>query len=166
MTCRSSRRHSGRSFRRTRSSSTGDPILALAAVDETTAADALEKIKKIELEQLPHVLDRLTVSIRADRNARSNGNVAAVEINLQTVKQRAGRGDFGDDSKLPMGKPAQKSRTYGDLDAAFKASKLVIEESFVTAGYSHHSTGAAHRHGLLAGRQVLPRRLQPEPHGR
>ena len=32
----------------------GDPILALAAVDETAAADALEKIK-IDFEQLPHV---------------------------------------------------------------------------------------------------------------
>ena len=37
-----------------------------------------------------------------------------------------------------MGKPAE-TWSYGDLDAAFKASKLVIEESFVTAGYSHHS---------------------------
>ena len=37
-----------------------------------------------------------------------------------------------------MGKPAE-TWSYGDLDAGFKASKLVIEESFVTAGYSHHS---------------------------
>ena len=29
--------------------------------------------------------------------------------------------------------------SYGDLDAGFKAAKLIIEESFVTAGYSHHS---------------------------
>ena len=113
----------------------GDPILALAAVDETTAADALEKIK-IDLEQLPHVLDPLDSLYPGGPNARSNGNVAAAQINLQTVKWQAG--DFGDDNKLPMGKPAE-SWTYGDLDAAFKASKLVIEESFVTAGYSHHS---------------------------
>ena len=33
----------------------GEPILALAAEDETIAADALEKIK-LDLEQLPHVL--------------------------------------------------------------------------------------------------------------
>ena len=37
-----------------------------------------------------------------------------------------------------MGKPAEEW-SYGDLDAGFKAAKLVIEESFVTAGYSHHS---------------------------
>ena len=113
----------------------GDPILALAAVDETTAADALEKIK-IDFEQLPHVLDPLDSLYPGGPNARSNGNVAAAQINLQTVKWQAG--DFGDDNKLPMGKPAE-SWSYGDLDAAFKASKLVIEESFVTAGYSHHS---------------------------
>jgi len=113
----------------------GDAILALAAVDETTAADALEKIK-IEFQQLPHVLDPLDSLYPGGPNARSNGNVAAAQINLQTVKWQAG--DFYDDSKLPMGKPSEEWH-YGDLDAAFKASKLVIEESFVTAGYSHHS---------------------------
>jgi CO/xanthine dehydrogenase Mo-binding subunit len=113
----------------------GDPIMALAAVDETTAADALEKVK-IDFEQLPHVLDPLDSLYPGGPNARSGGNVAAAQINLQTVKWQAG--DFYDDNKLPMGKPAE-SWTYGDLDGAFKASKLVIEESFVTAGYSHHS---------------------------
>jgi CO/xanthine dehydrogenase Mo-binding subunit len=34
----------------------GDPILAVAAVDETTAADALEKIK-VEFEPLPFTVD-------------------------------------------------------------------------------------------------------------
>ena len=113
----------------------GDPILALAAVDETTAADALEKVK-IDLEQLPHVVDPLDSLFPGGPNARSNGNVAAAQINLQTVKWQAS--DFVDDKTLPMGKPAE-TWSYGDLDAAFKASKLVIEESFVTAGYSHHS---------------------------
>ncbi len=113
----------------------GEPILALAAVDETTAADALEKVK-IDFEQLPHVLDPLDSLYPGGPNARSNGNVAAAQINLQTVKWQAS--DFGDDKTLPMGKPAE-TWSYGDLDAGFKASKLVLEESFVTAGYSHHS---------------------------
>ena len=113
----------------------GEPILALAAVDETTAADALEKVK-IDFEQLPHVLDPLDSLYPGGPNARSNGNVAAAQINLQTVKWQAA--DFIDDQTLPMGKPSE-SWSYGDLDAGFKASKLVLEESFVTAGYSHHS---------------------------
>jgi len=113
----------------------GEPILALAAEDETIAADALEKIK-LDLEQLPHVLDPLDSLYPGGPNARSNGNVAAAQINLQTVKWDAG--DFGDDKVLPMGKPAEQW-SYGDLNAGFKAAKVIVEESFVTAGYSHHS---------------------------
>ena len=101
-------------------------------MDETTAADALEKVK-IEFQQLPHVLDPLDSLYPGGPNARSNGNVAAAQINLQTVKWQAG--DFADDSKLPTGKPSEEW-SYGDLDAGFKAAKLVIEESFVTAGFS------------------------------
>src|SRR5215813_6641412 len=113
----------------------GEPILALAAEDETIAADALEKIK-LDLEQLPHVLDPLDSLYPGGPNARSNGNVAAAQINLQTVKWEAG--DFADDKTLPKGKPAE-TWSYGDLDAGFKAAKLIVEENFVTAGFSHHS---------------------------
>ena len=47
----------------------GQPILAVAAVDETTAAEAIERIE-IEYEPLPFVVDPL-VSLRPDGpNAR------------------------------------------------------------------------------------------------
>src|SRR5579864_1128577 len=52
----------------------GEPILAVCAVDELTAADAIEKIK-IDFERLPHVVDPL-VSLRpGGPNARVEGNV-------------------------------------------------------------------------------------------
>ncbi len=52
----------------------GEPILALAAVDEVTASDAIEKIE-IVWEQLPFVVDPL-VSLRpGGPNARVEGNV-------------------------------------------------------------------------------------------
>src|SRR6202163_4763124 len=52
----------------------GQPILAVAAIDELTAADAIEKIK-IDLEPLPFVVDPL-VSLRpGGPNARVDGNV-------------------------------------------------------------------------------------------
>ncbi len=52
----------------------GQPILAVAAVDELTAAEAIEKIK-IDLEPLPFVVDPL-VSLRpGGPNARTDGNV-------------------------------------------------------------------------------------------
>jgi len=113
----------------------GEPILAVAAVDEQTAADAIEKIK-IDFEQLPHVLDPLDSLYPGGPNARLSGNVAAALINMQTVKWQAS--DFADDKVLPMGKPAE-TWSYGDIDAGFKDAKLIIDESFVTAGYSNHS---------------------------
>ena len=52
----------------------GEPILAVAAVDELTAAEAIEKIK-IDLQPLPFVVDPL-VSLRpGGPNARTDGNV-------------------------------------------------------------------------------------------
>src|SRR6266542_604487 len=51
----------------------GEPVLAVAAVDEATAAEAIEKIE-IEFEPLPHVVDPL-VSLRpGGPNARVGGN--------------------------------------------------------------------------------------------
>src|SRR5436189_1832686 len=52
----------------------GEPVLAVAAVDELTAADAIERIE-IEWERLPFVVDPL-VSLRpGGPNARLEGNV-------------------------------------------------------------------------------------------
>jgi CO/xanthine dehydrogenase Mo-binding subunit len=63
----------------------GQPILAVAAVDELTAAEAIEKIR-IDLEPLPFVVDPL-VSLRpGGPNARTEGNVwmrAAAPPNAQ-----------------------------------------------------------------------------------
>jgi xanthine dehydrogenase molybdenum-binding subunit len=115
----------------------GAPILAVAAVDELTAAEAIEKIR-LELEPLPFTLDPLDSLYPAGPNARTNGNVANVNLPLQTVKWDAGDFAKAGDTQLPQGKPAE-SWEYGDLEAGFRDAKVVIEESFVTAGYSHHS---------------------------
>ena len=53
----------------------GDPILALAAINETIAQDALEKIK-LDLEPLPFTVDPLESLYPGGTNARSDGNVA------------------------------------------------------------------------------------------
>ena len=114
----------------------GEPILAVAAVDETTAADAIEKIK-IDLEPLPFTLDPLDSLYPGGPNARANGNVANVRLDLQEIKWEAG--DFAvPEGQLPMGQPAEEW-SFGDLEAGFAEAKLVIEQSFVTAGFSHHS---------------------------
>jgi CO/xanthine dehydrogenase Mo-binding subunit len=115
----------------------GDPILAVAAETEEIAAEAIEAIK-IDFEQLPHVTDPLESLFPGGPDARSNGNVAAAQINLQTVKWDAAAFAAAGDDKMPLGKPAEEW-SYGDLDAGFKASKVIVEESFVSSGLAHHS---------------------------
>ncbi len=115
----------------------GEPILAVAAVDETTAANAIDAIK-LDIEPLPFTVDPLESLFPRGPDARANGNVANVRLDLQTVKWEAKDFAVAGDDKLPMGKPAEEWQ-YGDIEAGFKESKLVLEESFVTAGYAHHS---------------------------
>ena len=52
----------------------GEPILAVAAVDELTAAEAIEKIE-IEFEPLPFVVDPIESLRPGGPNARTQGNV-------------------------------------------------------------------------------------------
>src|SRR5262250_2351761 len=52
----------------------GEPILALAAVDERTAADAIEKID-VDFEPLPFVVDPVESLRPTGANARTDGNV-------------------------------------------------------------------------------------------
>jgi xanthine dehydrogenase molybdenum-binding subunit len=128
----------------------GDPILAVAAVDEVTAADAIEKIR-LDLEPLPFVVDPL-VSLRpGGPNARTDGNVwvrgpqppptpgrppAIVPPDVAVLKWT--EADFADykEGRLPMGK-ATDEWTVGDLDAGFKNAALVMDETFVTPNSSH-----------------------------
>ena len=128
----------------------GDPILAVAAVDEVTAADAIEKIR-LDLEPLPFVVDPL-VSLRpGGPNARTDGNVwvrgpqppptpgrppAIVPPDVASLKWT--EADFAEykEGRLPMGK-ATDEWTVGDLEAGFKNAALVMDETFVTPNSSH-----------------------------
>ncbi|MBF8253586.1 MAG: aldehyde oxidase [Deltaproteobacteria bacterium] len=114
----------------------GEPILAVAAVDETTAAEAIERIK-IDLQPLPFVVDPLETLRPGGPDPRSDGNVANRDLKLQTIKWTAR--DFAgvNQGKLPMGKPAEEWQ-YGDLDGGFKQAEFVLEEAFVTQALSHH----------------------------
>ena len=114
----------------------GEPILAVAAESETIAQDAIDKIK-IDLEPLPFTVDPLDSLYPGGPSARLDGNVANRRLKLQTIKWTAKDFAVAGEGNLPMGKPAEEW-SYGDLDAGFKQAKLVIEENFVTAGYSHH----------------------------
>src|SRR6202790_4245393 len=128
----------------------GAPILAVAAVDEVTAADAIEKIR-LDLEPLPFVVDPL-VSLRpGGPNGERGGNFwgggpqppptpggppAIVPPDVAVVKWT--EADFAEykEGRLPMGK-ATDEWTVGDLDAGFKNAALVMDETFVTPHSSH-----------------------------
>ncbi len=123
----------------------GEPMLAVAAVDESTAAEAIERIE-LDLEPLPFVIDALE-SLRPDGpNARTTGNTwkgpvpnagfgapSAVET-LKWTEQ-----DFADAGaeRLPLGRPTEEW-SYGDLDAGFKGAALVLDETFVVQSTGHH----------------------------
>ena len=115
----------------------GEPILAVAAETELAAVEAANKIK-LDLKPLPYVTDPLESLFPRGPEARTNGNVANVRLKLQKIKWTAK--DFAEagDDKLPMGKPAEEWQ-FGDVEGNFAKSDLVVEETFVTAGYSHHS---------------------------
>ncbi len=118
----------------------GDPILALAAVDETTAQDAIDRIE-LEFAPLPFTVDPLESLYPGGPDGRADGtNVGGGRTGLQLRRVRWTARDFAavEEGQLPMGEAAVEW-AFGDLDAGFAAADLVIDESFVTQGNSHHS---------------------------
>jgi len=114
----------------------GEPVLAVAAVDETTAQDALERIR-VDLDPLPFTLDPLESLRRDGPDARTTGN-AMGEEGVERVKWSDVEFDEIAEGRLPTGEPVHEW-SYGDVDAAFESAALVLDESFVTATTSHHS---------------------------
>ncbi|MGY8795881.1 MAG: xanthine dehydrogenase family protein molybdopterin-binding subunit, partial [Woeseiales bacterium] len=118
----------------------GDPILAVAALDEKTAEDAIAAIK-IDIEPLPFVTDPLDSLLTGGPNAREEGNVYARSSEgsgFRTIKWTKEQIDEFRAGKEPSGEFAAEW-TYGDLDKGFADAKVVFEESFVTTGYAHMS---------------------------
>jgi xanthine dehydrogenase molybdenum-binding subunit len=122
----------------------GEPILAVAAVDELTAAEAIEKIQ-IDFDPLPFVIDPLDTLRPGGPNPRTDGNVwtrpAGQNPGPPAVTElKWTKADFADLDKgrLPMGK-APDTWSYGDLDSGFKNAALVLDETFVTPDTSHQT---------------------------
>ncbi len=115
----------------------GEPILAVAAVDETTAEDAIEKIK-IDLEPLPFTVDPLESLRPGGPNARLEGNSMVPREGVRETKWTAEDFAAVAEGEMPTGEPTL-SWSFGDLDAGFADAKVVLDESFVTASNSHHS---------------------------
>jgi CO/xanthine dehydrogenase Mo-binding subunit len=119
----------------------GEPILAVAAVDELTAAEAVERIH-IDFERLPFVVDPLDTLRPGGPNPRTDGNVWVTPPGGQPAVQELKwtDADFAETKygRLPMGKTPDEW-SYGDLDAGFKNAALVLDETFVTPDVSHQT---------------------------
>ena len=128
----------------------GEPILAVAAVAELTAAEAIEKFQ-IDFERLRFVVDPLETLRPGGPNARAEGNVwvrpeappptpgRPASVMPAVIKElKWTEADFAEakEGRLPMGKPTDEW-TVGDLDAGFKNAALVLDETFVTPNTSH-----------------------------
>jgi xanthine dehydrogenase molybdenum-binding subunit len=119
----------------------GQPILAVAAVDETRAQDAIDAIE-VELEPLPFTVDPLDSLYPGGPDARADGNVIDNRLqgppSLKQLKWTAADFAAVSEGQLPTGEPGAEW-SYGDLEARFSEAALVLDETFVTAGMSHHS---------------------------
>jgi xanthine dehydrogenase molybdenum-binding subunit len=122
----------------------GEPILAVAAVDELTAAEAIQKIE-LDLEPLPFVTDPLATLRPGGPNPRTDGNVwtrpAGQNPGPPVVTElKWTKADFAelDQGRLPMGN-APDEWIYGDVDSGFKNAALVLDETFVTPDTSHQT---------------------------
>ena len=137
----------------------GEPVLAVAAVDEETAVAAIEAIE-IDFEPLPFVVDPL-VSLRPDGpNARSEGNcwgrLAGEPTGpLEVQEMKWASADFAeyDEGRLPTG-TARDEWSFGDVEAKFAEAALVLDQTFSVANNHHHvleprSTLAYWRNGKL-----------------
>ncbi len=117
----------------------GEPILAVAAIDETTAADAIEQID-VDLEPLPFVIDPLDSLRPGGPNARLDGNTRArgdEGWEMRTMKWSAQEFAALEEGRLPMGEPTDEW-SDGDLEAGFADADLILEETLHHQSLTHH----------------------------
>ena len=112
----------------------GEPILAVAAVDEETAAEAIERIH-VDLEPLPFCLDPLD-SLRPDGpNARLDGN-SVVDGEMATLKWTDADFSAAEQGALPMGE-ATDEWAFGDVEAGLASADVILDETVFHQSLSH-----------------------------
>jgi CO/xanthine dehydrogenase Mo-binding subunit len=114
----------------------GEPILAVAADDEFTAAEAIERIK-VDIEPLPFCVDPLQ-SLRPDGpNARLEGNVY-YGTGLKTLKWTEADWRDVQEGRLPF-RDAPDTWQVGDVEAGFKEAAVIIDETVLCQSTSHQA---------------------------
>ena len=127
----------------------GEAVLAIAAVDETTAADAIERVV-VDFEPLPFALNPLDSMRPRSPNARLEGNTR-VGRDLTTLKWT--EEDFANapEGSMPMpddvmdadGEVVERKSTQGwevgSVEAGFAEADLILDETIVHQSLSHHT---------------------------
>ena len=113
----------------------GEPILAVAAVDEETAAAAIEKIK-VDYEPLPFVIDPLDSLRPGGPNARVGGNTIVDRKEVVEIKWTAQDFEEAGDS-MPMGE-AEVEWEVGDVAKGLEEADLVLDETLYHQSQTHH----------------------------
>ena len=113
----------------------GEPILAVAAVTEQIASDAIELID-IDLEPLDFVLDPLDSLREGGPNARTDGNTT-IGREIGEVKWSASDLAGLAAGEIPMDAEAAAEWSFGDLEAGFAEADVIIEEHSYNQSTSH-----------------------------
>ena len=115
----------------------GEPILAVAAVDEKTAETAIASIA-VTFERLEHVIDPLDSLVDGGPDAYNCGNNFVLRQGFTQEKWTADQvASFRAGNEPTAEAPTELS--YGDLEASFADAAFVYENTFTTAGYPHMS---------------------------
>src|SRR5687767_2633471 len=128
----------------------GEPVLAVAAVDEATAAEAVERIV-VDFEALPFTTDPLESLRPGTPAARLDGNVWSAPpppnpnappgppapAKRETLKWTDADFAAAQPGQLPIGQHVE-TWAFGDLDAGFAAAAVTLDETFVVQSTGHH----------------------------
>ncbi len=147
----------------------GEPILAVVAVDELTAVEAIERIR-IDYERLPYVVDPLETLKPGSPNPRMEGNVwvrppapptapgtTAIRAPAPTIQElKWTEADFADATRR------QAADGQGHRRVGLRRHRCRLQECGVHDGphlrdaqHQSHLPGNAHGDGLLAERESL-----------
>ena len=113
----------------------GEPILAIAAVTEEAAADAIEQVR-MDLEPLPFALDPLESLRPGGSNARLDGNTLAGR-ELRDVKWTNIDWSEVDRGTLPTDGEVTDEWEVGDVEAGFAAADHLIDETVFVQSMGH-----------------------------
>lgn len=114
----------------------GEPILAVAAVDETTAAEAIEAIQ-IDFEPLPFSVDPLESLRPGGPNARLDGNTISGR-EITTIKWDNVDWDAIDRGEaLPTDAPVTDEWELGNVEAGLDEADLVLDETLFHQSMGH-----------------------------